>query len=114
MMLANAIAAHIVADWFLQNDWMAKNKSNPDHIAGHVHAGIHLICLWAICPQMHPSMAVLVAFIHWVIDLRTPLVWWSKLIKQTQKGEVVLHMAFWRDQCAHALVLIFACGWLSK
>ena len=34
-----ALAAHLVADWLLQNDWMALNKSNLRHPAGWAVAG---------------------------------------------------------------------------
>ena len=39
------LVAHLVADWILQNDWMALNKTKLWHPAGYVHAGIHALCL---------------------------------------------------------------------
>jgi hypothetical protein len=36
--------AHLVADWLLQNNWMAKNKSSLVHPAAWVHALIHASC----------------------------------------------------------------------
>ena len=39
------LVAHLVADWLLQNDWMALNKMNLRHPAGWVHAAIHGVLL---------------------------------------------------------------------
>lgn len=81
------IVLHLIADWPLQNDWMAKNKANFGHRAGAVHAGIHGLVLslvfgWAAIP---------LSILHYLIDLRKPVEWWSKLIKQTQpEGDYAL------------------------
>lgn len=74
------LVAHLVADWPLQNDWMAKHKANLKHPAGYVHAYIHGFFLvfvfgWAAIP---------LAVVHLLIDTRVPVVWWSKLVRQTQ------------------------------
>lgn len=75
------IVFHLIADWPLQNDWMARNKMYLRvSWAGYVHAGIHGVLLalifgWAAFP---------LAVLHLLIDTRKPVVWWSKKIKQTQ------------------------------
>jgi hypothetical protein len=90
-LLVWGIVLHLIADWPLQNDWMANNKARMLHRHGHtrwwlrhpaayVHAYIHGVLLalvfgWAAIP---------LAIIHLIIDTRTPVVWWSKLVKQTQ------------------------------
>lgn len=115
------IVAHLVADWLLQNDWMANNKarifSSP---AGSVHAGIHAFCLsWVF-----GWPAIIIAFAHLLIDTRKPVVWWSKLIRQTQpqgKGvrltgstEYVMlwdagtEVRFWTDQVFHIACIAVA------
>lgn len=151
-LLVWGIVLHLIADWPLQNDWMAKNKMNrrvralrhgdgittpphlyqpPDrwwdrHPASFSHAGIHLVCLslvfgWAAIP---------LAVVHLIIDTRTPVVRWSKLIGQTQpkadlvdvgytggeyyKTELVLlydvgtEVRFWTDQVFHIACVAIA------
>lgn len=101
------IVLHLIADWPLQNDWMAKNKMKranlgeipgdglmtaPSrmhtltywwvrHPAAFVHAGIHTIFLALIFGWA----AIFLGFAHLIIDCRWIIVWWStKVIKQTQ------------------------------
>lgn len=89
---------HLIADWPLQNDWMANNKMKRResyyrmtrglaktvwwhrHPAAYVHSGIHGVLLalvfgWVAAP---------LAFLHLLIDTRVPVVWWSNFIGQTQ------------------------------
>jgi hypothetical protein len=73
------IFLHLVADWLLQNDWMANNKQSPLHPAAWVHAGIHgilfaLIFGWVAFP---------LTIAHLLIDTRKPVVWWARFIRQT-------------------------------
>lgn len=111
-LLVWGIVLHLIADWPLQNDWMANNKMRrrlpamrlgdgmmtppkmyqpPDrwwdrHPAAYVHAGIHGLLLAIIFGWV----AILLAVAHLLIDIRTLVIWWSKLIKQTQpKGNLV-------------------------
>ena len=118
------IVLHLIADWPLQNDWMANNKANLRHPAGYIHAGIHgllfsLIFWWAAIP---------LALVHLLIDTRKPVVWWSQLVRQTQpKGDVMqiwsvnrrsvvrvpiydvgLEVRFWTDQVFHIICIAVA------
>lgn len=123
------IVLHLIADWPLQNHWMAEHKMERRvrrtgdnthwwyrHPAGFVHAGIHGILLalvfgWA---------AIFIAIAHYIIDLRWPVELWSKLIGQSQPsgryvevGRFGSHQAilpawdagvevrFWTDQVFH-------------
>lgn len=99
------IVLHLFVDWFLQNDWQARNKSNTLHPAAWVHSGLHFIAMLLI---FQPILALGIALLHLTIDTRRPLAWWRKFYRQTQTGDVVLHMAFWQDQVAHILVIAFA------
>jgi hypothetical protein len=97
------LVAHLVADWLLQNDWMAMNKAarrqryNPTtmtgerdtpyagawwdrHPAAYVHAGIHGVLLAFVFGWV----AVPLALAHLVVDTRVPVAWWSRLIRQTE------------------------------
>jgi hypothetical protein len=103
------LVCHLVADWPLQNDWMAKHKAErrerwrptgttdgPDgeqwprmipgsrwwdrHPAAYVHAGIH----GALLAIVFGWAAAPLALAHLLIDTRVPVAWWSRLIGQTQ------------------------------
>jgi hypothetical protein len=100
------VVAHLVADWMLQNDWMATNKAKranlgeipgdgmitaPSrmhpytlwfirHPAAYVHAAIHGLALAAVFGWVAAPLALA----HLVIDTRAPVAWLSKLIRQTQ------------------------------
>lgn len=101
------VITHIIADWFLQNEWMAVNKTKWTHPAAWVHSGFHLIALLFVFP---PLYALGLAASHFLIDLRKPLVWWRKTIRMTTDpaNPASIHVAFWQDQCAHILCIAIA------
>lgn len=79
-LLVWGIVLHLVADWPLQNHWMANHKQNLLHPAAYLHAMVHVFLLtfvfgWA---------AFALGFVHLLIDTRKPVEWWSKLVRQTQ------------------------------
>jgi hypothetical protein len=102
------IVAHLIADWPLQNDWMANNKAKLGHPAGVVHAGIHGIALALVFAWI----AIPLAITHYLIDLRKPVQWWSRLVRQTQPGgngyDVGLEVRFWTDQVFHIACIALA------
>lgn len=100
-----AIIAHLIADWFLQDDYQARYKSSLRHPASYIHSGYHLLGLLLIFPWW---MALLIAVSHLLIDTRVPLQWWRKFYKQTTTGDVALHVAIWSDQVLHIVVLAIA------
>ncbi len=67
--------AHIIADWFLQNEWMATYKTSLRHPASWVHSGIHFVALLFV---FSPFAAMVLAFSHLLIDTRVPLQQWRK------------------------------------
>lgn len=99
------LIAHLVADWFLQNEWMALNKVNPKHPAGYVHAGIHTLAMLFVFPW---PVALTIGVVHWFIDLRFALAAWRRLIRQTTEGPMAVHVALWQDQVAHIAVVFIA------
>ena len=99
------IVIHLFCDWLLQNHWMAQNKASLKHPASWVHSGIHFLGLLLIFPLW---MVVLIAVIHLLIDTRVPLRWWRNVFRQTQEGDVALHVAMWSDQVLHITVLALA------
>lgn len=106
-----ALVLHLVADWLLQNDWMARNKANLRHPAGWVHAGIHGVLLGSVLGWVG---GLVLAVLHLLVDTRVPRNWWSRAYGQTQSGPVALHLAIWGDQVLHigaiALWLQFGAG----
>lgn len=99
------LIAHLVGDWFLQNEWMALNKVNPKHPAGYVHAGIHTVGMLFVFPW---PVALAIGIAHWFIDLRFALAAWRGLVHQTTEGPMAVHVALWQDQVAHIVVLFIA------
>jgi len=95
------LVAHLIADWPLQNDWMAKHKAKPGHPAGIVHAAIH----GAALAPVFRWKALPLALAHYVIDLRVPVAKWSAFMRQTQPGgegyDIGLEVRFWTDQVFH-------------
>lgn len=85
-LLAWGVVAHLIADWPLQNDWMAKHKASLRHPAGYVHAGIH----GALLAVVFGWVAVPLAVAHLLIDTRKPVAWFSRLVRQTQPGPPAL------------------------
>jgi hypothetical protein len=103
--------AHLIADWPLQNDWMARNKASLRHPAGYVHAGIHGVLLAFVFGWV----AVPLAAVHLLIDTRVPVVWWSRLVRQTQPNPASFPLVdfgtevrFWTDQVFHIACIAVA------
>lgn len=115
------IVLHLVADWPLQNDWMAEHKANLRHPAGYVHAGIHGLLLALVFGWV----AIPLAIVHLLIDTRKPVVWWSRLVRQTQPEnrfqipsgrfekaipiyDIGTEVRFWTDQVFHIVCIAVA------
>lgn len=99
------LCAHIVADWFLQNEWMSKNKPSLLHPASWVHSLIHFLCFLPVFGWLG---ALGVFLTHILIDTREPLKWWRLVYRQStpeQAGEAFIPFAMWQDQMAHVLVI---------
>jgi hypothetical protein len=95
------ITIHLVVDWLLQTDWMAKNKGNLKHPAGWIHAASFapfflLIFNWYI--------TLFLCISHLLIDTRKPLQWWFRITRKTD--------LFWLliccDQVLHILLIVLA------
>ncbi len=101
-----AVVIHMIVDWLLQTDWMARNKSNLKHPAAYVHSGMHALGLMLIFPWW---MALSVGVTHLLIDTRKPVTWWIETIKQMPPSTpVYMHVEIWLDQIFHLLMLLLA------
>jgi hypothetical protein len=97
------VVAHLIADWLLQNDWMAKNKKNLRHPAAWTHAAIHAILLGLALGWL--AGLVLGGF-HILLDTRRPLGWWRHVFRQTNDdGLAALATAVWADQVVHIVAI---------
>jgi hypothetical protein len=93
-----ALVLHLVGDWLLQNDWMARNKDKLRHPASWVHGGIHTVLLGLVFGWCG---GLVLGLIHMLVDTRIPQRWWSRTFGQTQTGEMGLHVLIWGDQVIH-------------
>lgn len=92
------LIAHLIADWLLQNDWMARNKMYLRHPASWTHSGIQAL---ALSLALGWQAGLVLGLIHLIIDTRLPLQWWKQFFRQTQEGPAALQVAIWGDQVLH-------------
>ncbi len=96
------LVAHLVADWLLQNDWMATYKVSLRHPAAWVHSGIQAVCL-GLALGWQAGLAL--GIVHLLIDTRLPLRWWQRVFRQTTEGPFAPHTAIWADQVLHVAAI---------
>ena len=107
------IVGHLVGDWMLQNDWMARNKQNSlITLAGMTHFAVYTICivlfvLFTVSP-LPPTINLLtftaILFItHWLIDATNLAYFWGKVVQQSD----ILMVRIVVDQSLHIIVLAF-------
>ena len=109
-----ALVLHLVGDWLLQNDWMARGKVDLRHPAAWVHAGIHAVLLGLVLGWLG---GLVLGVIHMLVDTRVPQQWWSRVFAQTQSGEMALHVRIWGDQVIHIATIalwLLAVPYLSR
>ena len=101
------LVAHLIADWVLQNDWMARNKMNLTHPAAWVHSSIQALCL-GLALGWQAGLAL--GFVHLLIDTRVPLNWWIRCFKKCGGSPEVGSIAIWLDQTFHIVCIAL---WLA-
>jgi hypothetical protein len=97
-----ALVAHLVADWILQNDWMARNKISLRHPAAWVHSGIQAVCLGV---ALGWEAGLVLGAAHILIDTRVPLGWWIRHFKKSDKAPEAAIVAIGLDQTLHILCI---------
>jgi ABC-type phosphate/phosphonate transport system permease subunit len=103
------LVAHLVADWVLQTDWMARNKISLRHPAAWTHAAIQAACLGL---ALGWQAALVLGLIHLLIDTRVPVAWWMRVFKKCGRAPEAVWIAIWLDQTLHigCLALWLACA----
>jgi hypothetical protein len=96
------LVAHLVADWILQNDWMARNKMSLRHPAAWTHASIHAVCLGL---ALGWQAGLVLGFIHLLIDTRVPVAWWIRVFKKCGQAPEAGSIAIWLDQTLHIVCI---------
>jgi hypothetical protein len=96
------LVAHLVADWILQNDWMALSKTKLSHPAAWTHAAIHGVCLGL---ALGPLAGLVLGFVHLLIDTRVPVDWWIRCFKKCGKAPEAVSIAIWLDQTIHIVCI---------
>lgn len=104
-----ALVAHLVGDWLLQNDWMARNKVKLTHPAAWVHGAIHGVLLGLVLGWVG---GLVLALLHMLVDTRVPQLWWGRTFRQTTTGPLGDHVLIWGDQVIH-ISLIAAWLWTA-
>jgi hypothetical protein len=107
------LAANLVADWLLQNDWMAKYKVSLKHPAAWTHAAIHAVLL---ALALGWQAGLVLALIHMLVDTRKPAAWWQKVFRQTREGPYALVVKVGVDQVLHITAIalwVEVAGWLA-
>jgi hypothetical protein len=106
--LEKGILAHLVADWVLQNDWMARNKTCLRHPAGWVHGAIHGICLGVALGWL---AGLVLGFVHVLVDTRVPLAWWMRVFKKCGGAPEAMWIWIWLDQTVHVITIALWVAW---
>jgi hypothetical protein len=103
----SAFVAHLVADWLLQNDWMAHHKTRLSHPAAWVHGAVHALALgWAL--DWRAGLAL--GLVHTAIDTRVPTGWWIRWFKKSENAPEAASIAMWTDQALHVATIALWIG----
>jgi hypothetical protein len=105
------IIGHLIGDWVLQNDWMAKTKKvKLLSLGGIVHSVTYTVIITLVFSvasgfSNHVSTHLMIgAFVftsHWLIDGTRIIERWMRLCRQSQTEMVRLMV----DQSWHLIIL---------
>ena len=106
------VLGHLLGDWVLQNDWMAKGKRRQLlGMAGLVHAAGYALTILGACwfsgcrgrqPTFYLALGGAIFLSHWLIDGTRLVERWMRLYRQTDLPVVRLMV----DQTLHVVVLV--------
>ncbi len=93
-----AVMLHLIADWLLQNEWMAIKKVRLSHPAAWVHGGIHAILLGCVLGWVG---GVVLGLVHMLVDTRVPIGWWIRVFKKCEASPDLPILLIGCDQVIH-------------
>jgi hypothetical protein len=102
-----ALVAHLVADWILQNDWMARKKTSLLHPASWAHSGIQAGCLGL---ALGWRGGLVLGLAHLLIDTRAPMAWWIRIFKKSSAAPETATISIALDQTLHVVCIAI---WLA-
>jgi len=100
------LIAHLVADWLLQNEWMAVHKAKLLHPAAWIHSAIHGLLLGL---ALGWKGGVVLGIVHLLIDTSRPVNWWLRWFKKCERSPQLPLIRIWTDQVFHISVIA---GWI--
>ena len=102
---------HLIGDWLLQNDWMARGKRRGFLTwPGTIHFTVYTMTLMSTLHLSDPptqgwgfvlSLGIFIYISHWLTDATNIVTWWMRFYHQTEM-ELIRVMI---DQTLHLLVL---------
>jgi len=112
------LVAHLIADWLLQNDWMARNKQRCWlNLAIFVHCTIYTVVLVGafalglrgVSIENQLGFAAIILVSHWLIDAGDWATQWMLWMRQSQTASVRMMV----DQTMHVLVIAALTWWFQ-
>lgn len=106
---------HLVGDWLLQNDWMARGKARARLSAACLAhcllytASLAPVLLWQAKDARLAVALAMIFLSHWVIDWGDLARRWGRLLHQTDTETVRTVV----DQTFHLGVLAVLAAWLG-
>ena len=104
------LVGHLVGDWLLQSNWMAKGKKQalftwPGFIHFAIYTVVIMVLLWlargkAVEPTTYLQIGVIIFVSHWLVDATGAVEWWMSVYKQSREFVRILI-----DQTLHLLIL---------
>lgn len=102
------LMGHLVGDFLLQTNWMAKNKAS-NLVALIIHSFVYTLVIFVTAQVFIPTFTIwaslLIFVAHCMLDYRQLTLWWLRQVMQVPKGEDQW-IIFVVDQIFHLLVLV--------
>ncbi|MCS6825746.1 MAG: DUF3307 domain-containing protein [Caldilinea sp.] len=112
------LIGHLIGDWMLQNDWMARYKrgrwwSSECIVHCVVYSVSVVLAAWWGGRGLVSELQLVTAFpfllfSHWLIDGFNLAAWWGRVVNQTQTDFVRIMV----DQTMHLIVLGVCVSWI--
>jgi hypothetical protein len=110
---------HLVGDWLLQNDWMAKGKKKGFFsLPGLTHFAVYTIVLLGVLifdgrGEYNGLLLFLVGLLiflsHWILDATNIVERWMRFYHQTEAPMIRLMV----DQTFHFVILALIAVWVN-